>query len=236
MPLLIRLAALMMTVAALMPPARTEARSTVSGDGAVSGGAGDGHPARHRLLFLPDARPMEAGSGYVAVHDLFFPTVGVGITGFLSVTCGASLVPGLDRQYLTAAPKIAIYATDDFALAAGALYLGKMGERGTGIVHAGVTSDGRAGSGTFGLGWGFAGDRISGRPVILAGFRVPVSGGFEVVSENWFPPDFDPGILSIGWRYATGPVAIDLAVAFPARPDGGGQGAALPWMTFAYEF
>jgi hypothetical protein len=234
MPSLIRFATLLMTVAALVPPDRAETRAIAAGDTPVAAAAADDHPARNRLLFLPDARPVGAGSGYVAVHDLFFPTVGIGITGFLSVTGGASLVPGFDRQYLMAAPKVTVYATDGLAIAAGALYLGKRGERGTGILHAEVTSDGRAGSGTFGLGWGYAGEGIGGRPFLLAGFRVPVSGGFEVVSENWIPPDFDPGVLSVGWRYATGLVAVDLAVVFSMRRNGGGP-PVLPWVTFAYE-
>lgn len=234
MPSLIRFATLMLTVAAVMPPDGAETRPITAGDDPAPVAAADDHPARNRLLFLPDARPVGAGDGYVALHDLFFPTVGIGITGFLSVTGGVSLVPGFDRQYLMAAPKLAVYATDGLAIAAGAIYMGKRGEAGTGIVHAEVTSDGRAGSGTFGLGWGFAGEGIGGRPVLLAGFRVPVSGGFEVVSENWFPPDFDPGILSIGWRYATGLVTVDLAVVVPVQWNGGGS-PVLPWVTFACE-
>jgi hypothetical protein len=173
-------------------------------------------PARTRLFFTPEARPLRAGSGYVALADLFFPSLAVGITGFFSVNAGVSLVPGLDRQYVTISPKITPYATDRLALAAGVLYMGRRGEAGTGIIYADVTSDGSAGSGTFGLGWSTAGDGIDGRPVILAGFRVPVSGGFEIVSENWFPPS--GGAIRRGAFRSTSPPGCRRCGMTAARP------------------
>lgn len=177
---------------------------------------------------------MRAGSGYAAVHDLFFPVVAIGITDFFSVSGGVSLIPGSDRQYVMVSPKITAYAADGLALSGAVLYAGGIGEEGAGIAYAGVTSDGGAGSGTFGLGWGWSGEEIDGRPVLLAGFRVPVSGGFELVSENWFPPDFDPAILSLGWRYSTGNVSVDVAAWLPARGDG--SAPFVPWISFAFGF
>jgi hypothetical protein len=193
-------------------------------------------PAANRLLLTPDARPMRAGSGYAAVHNLFFPVIGIGITDVFSVSGGVSLVPGLDGQYAMVSPKLTPYATDGLALSCALLYAGRIGEDAAGIVYAGVTSDGGAGSGTFGLGWSWSGEGIDGRAVILAGFRVPVAAGFELVSENWFPPNFDPALISFGWRYSTGNVSVDVATWMPARGDGAGSASFVPWISFAFGF
>jgi hypothetical protein len=213
------------------PPDTPDSPDTIDATSAPSAD----HGGRNRLLFLPDAMPVRPGGGYLALHDLFIPSFAVGITGFFSIAAGASIVPGLDRQYVMIAPKVVPYSTANFAIAAGLLYAARRGDAGAGIAFAEITSDGDGGSGTFGLGWRAAGDGTGGRPVIIAGFRVPVPGGFDIVSENWFPPNLDPAILSIGWRYSTGRVAVDLAACLNAQPEGGGA-SLLPWISLAYHY
>jgi hypothetical protein len=224
-----------LVVAMLIAAARPVAEASAPDSTGASPGPSEDHGGRNRLLFLPDAMPLRPGGGYLALHDLFVPSLAVGITGFFSLAAGASIVPGLDRQYVMIAPKVVPYATDDFAIAGGLLYAARRGDAGAGIAFAEITADGDGGSGTFGLGWSAAGGGTGGRPVIIAGFRVPVPGGFDIVSENWFPPNLDPAIFSIGWRYSTGRVAIDLAALLNAQPEGGGA-SLVPWISLACHY
>ncbi len=193
------------------------------------------HPARTRLFFTPTARPIDAGQGYVAVYELFFPFVGVGITDFLSLAGGISIIPGADHQFVMIAPKISPIATDNFAAAGGLLYIGETGGDGVGILYADMTFGDVDRSLTLGLGWGFSGRETSDRPILLAGFQLPIGGGAELVSENWFPPNLDPAILSLGLRFSSGPVSADFALWFPSSWGDGGLNF-IPWVSFAYGF
>ncbi len=194
------------------------------------------HPAETRLLFTPSAWPINAGDGYFALYELFFPFVGVGVTDFLSLAGGISLIPGADHQYLMIAPKVTPWATEGLAVAGGLTYIGKTGSGGVGILYADASVGSVGNSGTIGLGWGVSGNGISDRPVVLAGFLLPLGGGATLVSENWFPPDFDPAMLSIGARFSSGRMSADLALWVPARWDDSSGLFLLPWVSFAYGF
>ncbi len=209
---------------------RVEARWTRPTDSLAS------HPADTRLLFTPSAWPIDAGEGYFALYELFFPFVGVGVTDFFSVAGGISIVPGADHHYLMIAPKVTPWATERLAVAGGLTYIGRTGSGGVGVVYADASFGPIGNSGTVGLGWGWSGSGISGRPVLLAGFLLSLGGGATLVSENWFPPDFDPAMLSLGARFTSGRMSADLALWVPARWDDSAGLFFLPWVSFAYGF
>ncbi|HLF14986.1 MAG TPA: hypothetical protein VI932_08885 [Bacteroidota bacterium] len=211
-------------------------RSGIASIGPLDGPDAGTHPARTRLFFTPTARPIDAGQGYLAVYELFFPFVGVGVTDFLSLAGGISIIPGADHQFVMFAPKISPIATDNVAAAAGLLYIGETDGDGVGILYTDMTVGRIDRSLTIGLGWGFSGSETSDRPVVLAGFQWPLGGGTELVSENWFPPNLDPAILSLGMRFSSGSVSADFAVWFPSGWDGGDAGNFIPWVSFAYGF
>ena len=233
---------LLIVIVNFTPPGCLQARGQSEDPSAVKAGmtppdsGADAHPGRTRLFFTPTARPVGAGQGYVAVSELFFPSVGVGVGDFLLLSGGISLVPGADRQYLMFAPKVTPYSTSDFAAAAGFLYLGQTNGEGTGIMYADMTIGEIDRSATLGLGWSFTGPETSGRPMVLAGFQVPLGGGMELVSENWFPPNLDPLLLSLGTRVFSGPVSAEFAVWLPLGADDSGVPAFVPWVSFTFGF
>ncbi|MBD3374826.1 hypothetical protein GF406_07325 [candidate division KSB1 bacterium] len=57
-------------------------------------------PNNSRLFFAPTGRRLESGHAYLANYFIFFPTVAVGLTDYLSVSGGVSLIPGAESQLL----------------------------------------------------------------------------------------------------------------------------------------
>ncbi len=227
------------------PPGRTRARGQSPDTGAVQavmtdpyrGADAEIHPGRTRLFLTPTARPLGAGQGYVAVSELFFPSVGVGVTDYLLLAGGISLGAGGGQAiHHVRAEDHRRTATDDFAAAAGFLYVGRTDGDGTGIIYADMTIGEIDRSATLGLGWGIRVPRPPGRPMVLAGFQVPLGGGMELVSENWFPPNLDPLLASLGTRVFSGPVSAEFAVWLPLGADDSGVPAFVPWVSFTFGF
>ena len=63
---------------------------------------------------------------------------------------------------------------------------------------------------TFGLGWGYAGKETADKPIIMFGGEVQLSNNFKILTENWFPPDADFGLISFGFRFFGEHMATDI--------------------------
>ena len=79
-------------------------------------------PNHTRLFFAPTARPLKQGHGYFSAYQIFFPFVAVGVTDFLSLAGGISLLPGLKEQIFYLAPKVTPIHVNNVDVSAGVLY------------------------------------------------------------------------------------------------------------------
>ncbi|MCU0424490.1 MAG: hypothetical protein MUF71_02570 [Candidatus Kapabacteria bacterium] len=66
----------------------------------------------HRLYIMPTAEPI-SGNAFIGIWELLFAYAGVGITDYVSITAGRSLIPGIlpNEQATLANLKITPYAT-----------------------------------------------------------------------------------------------------------------------------
>jgi hypothetical protein len=194
-------------------------------------------PNRTRLFLAPTARPLKHGQGYFSIYEIFFPMLAVGVTNYVNLAAGVSLVPGVSQQLLYLAPKVVPLQLKYLDLAAGILYIIPPGS-GTdklGITY-GMTTVGDKGKAlTLGLGWGFAEGETNNKPVFLLGGEIQVSNNLKLVTENWFPPDSDYKYLTFGFRFFGEKLAADLAFIHPLGADMGGF-PFVPWIGFVVNF
>lgn len=192
-------------------------------------------PNTTRMFFAPTGRGLKAGQGYFSVYEIFFPFIAVGITDWLAIAGGVSLIPGADNQVLYIAPKITPIRTENFDLSGGVLYLKPPGEsEGGGVAYAVGTYGTSKASLTFGIGFGFSGGDFADKPILVLGADIRVSKSIKVMTENWIV--FDEGsLLSFGIRFFGKSIAADFGLVFPTT--GGNDGFPfLPWLGFAYNF
>ncbi len=193
-------------------------------------------PNSTRLFFGPTARPLKAGQGYFSVIQIFFPFAAVGVTDFIAIGGGVSLIPGVSSQLVYLAPKITPVSTEEFSLSGGVLYLALPdNEEDAGIAY-GVSSFGSSNSSlSFGLGWGFSGDDFADKPIIYMGGELRISPAMKLLSENWFIPDSDVDFTSFGVRFFGEHLAADIALVYPLGADTKGF-PFFPLVGFAYNF
>jgi hypothetical protein len=198
-------------------------------------------PNGARLLFGPTARPLKGGSGYFAAYEIFFTYLSVGVSDFLSLGGGMTLVPGAPSQVFYLAPKIAITTNDEmFSGAIGAFYMNATSGSADGmsiVYGAGTYGTPRAGV-TLGVGYGYSQGEFSDSPVILIGGEVQASNSVKFITENWFPVGSDFSILSFGFRFFGDNLAADLGFFYPMwKGSGISEGFPfIPWLGFAYNF
>jgi hypothetical protein len=198
-------------------------------------------PNSTRLLIGPTARPLHGGDGYVAAYEIFFTYLSIGVTDFLSLGGGLTLLPGASGQLFYFSPKVAFTLPDDrFSLGAGALYMNTTfgsGE-GVGIAYGAGTYGTTRAALTVGLGYGYAAGEFSNDPVLLIGGEAQVGNNVKFISENWFPMDSDVSLLSLGIRVFGDDLAADLGFFYPMyRGSGLPTGFPLiPWLGIVYNF
>jgi hypothetical protein len=169
------------------------------------------------------------------VYEIFFPFIAVGITDWLAIAGGISLIPGSENQLLYIAPKITPISTETFDLSAGVLYLRFPGENeGGGIAYGVGTYGTNKASLTVGLGFGFSGGDFAEKPIFVLGADVRVSKSVKLMTENWIV--FEEGsVLSFGIRFFGKSLAADFGLFYPTSSGGDGF-PFLPWLGFAYNF
>ena len=196
-------------------------------------------PNGSRLFFGPTGRTLKAGQGYFSIYEIFFPAVGIGVTDWLDVSGGLSLLPGASQQIYYVGAKVAPIQIRNFDLAGGVVFLNVTGNTddfdGAGILHVIGTYGSQRAAVTAGLGWGFSGKDISNNPVFILGGEVRLSNSIKLISENWFPPASDVQLLSFGLRFFGDRLAADFGLWYPAGADTEGF-PFFPWIGFAYNF
>jgi hypothetical protein len=192
-------------------------------------------PNTTRMLFAPTGRGLKAGQGYFSVYEIFLPFIAVGITDWLAISGGMSLLPGADDQILYIAPKITPLSTGNFDLSAGVLYAKPPeADEGGGIVYAVGTYGTSVSSLTVGLGFGFSGDDFADKPILVLGGDVRISRTVKLLTENWII-EGEGSLLSFGIRFFGSSLAADFALIYPTESDDDGF-PFLPWVGFAYNF
>ena len=196
-------------------------------------------PNRSRLFFAPTARPVAHGSGYVALYELFFPFVAVGIQNIFTLAGGVSLVPGLESQALYLAPKATLYDGRDFGLAIGGLVGTNTGFDGSAGLVFGIGTYGSSEAAiTAGAGFGFVEGEFSTRPVLMLAGEYQVSNVIKLLTENYIVPGYGEAVVAMGGiRFFGSRLAADIGlVTTPVAFEDGGGFPFVPWLGFAYNF
>lgn len=193
-------------------------------------------PNKTRLFFAPTGRMLNPGEGYFSVYEIFFPGISIGITDFLSVNGGMSLIPGLEQQLFFIAPKIGFATSDNFSIGAGFLYIGIPDEDPLGILYSVATVGNDRNALTLGSGLGLSEGEFSNSPVFMLGGEVSLSNSIKLISENWIltTEDSHP-IISFGIRFYGEHIAGDFGLFVPTGVDAEGF-PALPWIGFIYNY
>lgn len=199
-------------------------------------------PNYTRLLFGPTARPLGSGHGYVAAYELFLSFIGVGAGDAVNLAGGITLIPGLEGQFIYAAPKVTLLNKPRASVAAGVFagtFLGDIEDEDIPIggIFYGVATIGRPDAAlTFGAGYGFTDEDTADRPVLMLGGEYQVSSVIKLLTENYMVPgEEDSILLSGGIRFFGDRLAADLAFfTMPTVFEGGFP--FFPWLGFAYNF
>lgn len=194
-------------------------------------------PNSTRLLFAPTARALPSGGGYVSLYELFFPFVSVGIGDMITLAGGFSIFPGAEAQLYYFAPKITPFQFENLDLAVGIMHMGITdgSDVGGGIIYTVGTMGSRTAAFTFGLGWGYSGEEVGNKPVVVLGGEVQISNSIKLLTENWFPPDGEFSLISLGIRFFGDNLSTDIGFFMPAGIESDGT-VYLPWVNFVYNF
>jgi hypothetical protein len=193
-------------------------------------------PNQTRLFFAPTGRALKAGQGYFSVYEIFFPFIAVGITDFLAISGGLSLLPGAESQLLYLAPKITPIQLEKFALSGGILYIKIPDESDAAGIFYGVGTYGNESAAiTIGIGFAFGGGEIADKPVFTLGAELRSSNSIAFITENWLIPDSEVQVVSAGLRFFRENLAADFGlIGFPGADTEGFP--FLPWIGFSYNF
>lgn len=190
-------------------------------------------PNRTRLLFAPTGRTLSAGEGYFSAYEIFFPFLAVGITDFITLAGGVTLIPGAEQQIIYLAPKVRVLHLENFDLSGGVLYC-HIEDENFGILY-GVTSYGTSrASLTLGLGWGFVNGETADNPALMIGGEIQVSNSVKILTENWKFPDAEDLLVSFAIRFFGEHLAADFGLLTTTGEKSGFP--FLPWIGFAYNF
>jgi hypothetical protein len=191
-------------------------------------------PNRTRLLFGPTARTLKKGNGYFSTYEIFFPSLAYGVTDFITLSGGVSLVPGVDEQVIYAGAKVGIFESEVVTLAGGFIYA-HVSDTDFGIAYGVVSIGSQRIAGTLGIGLGYEDWEFSDTPVIILGGEVQVSNSIKLLTENWLPPDADYIIISLAIRFFGDNIAADFGLV--TSTDVSTEGFPfLPWVGFVYNF
>lgn len=197
------------------------------------------NPNATRLFFGPTAHMLKKGEGYFSDTYLFFPQIVFGLTDNITMGGGVSLFPGAGGdQIVYFMPKAGMSVNDKFSLAGGALII-KVPDFDDNVSTVGVfygagTYGDRDRSFTAGLGYGFAGDEMADRPMVMVGGEYRMSRRVSFVTENWIFPGLDQPLVSAGFRFFGEGLAVDLALANVLGEDMITPG--IPFIDFVYNF
>jgi hypothetical protein len=197
-------------------------------------------PNNSRSIIGPTARPLGAGQGYLAltVVDLnpvvIAPNFSLGLGGIFTLSAGGIFYSG-ETANLFLNGKASLVRGPKRNLSLGAIFLTLPDEHyqgSFGTVYGMGTFGGQGASLNAGLGFGFSGEGISGRPMFIIGGELSASARVKLMIENWTNlQGFN--LTSIGIRFFSKQFALDINFAIPW--SSGGM-SLWPFISPAYNF
>lgn len=192
-------------------------------------------PNQTRLFFSPTGRSLKGGEGYFSTYEIFFPSVAVGLTDYIMLSGGVSLIPGADRQMYYFAPKIRPFHSGNFDFSTG-LLIADMYDYSFGILYGTFSAGSTRASFTGSLGLGFANGEFAERPMVMLGGELQLSNHLKLITENWMMPGEDGAIISLGLRFFGTALSADLALVTETRIVDKSSFPFIPWIGFSYSF
>ena len=184
-------------------------------------------PNISRSIIGPTARPLASGQGYLAltVVDLnpvvIAPNFSFGLGDIFTLSAGGIFYSG-ETAYLFLNGKASLARRPKRNLALGAIFLTLPDEHyqgSFGTVYGVGTFGSEGTSFNAGLGFGFSGEGISGRPMFIIGGEFSASARVKLLIENWSNlQGFN--LTSIGIRFYSQHFALDINFAMPWSSDG----------------
>jgi hypothetical protein len=193
-------------------------------------------PNVSRLFFAPTGRTIAQGSGYFSDYELLFPFLAYGVTDFLTLSGGFSLIPGLPDQLFYFSAKARVVHANLLDLSAGYFYAGLPTSglsSSLSLPFASATIGSDLTSLTVGYGIASVGGSSSGMMVI--GGEAQLSNSFALLSENWVPLGGSVVVYSFGMRFFGDHLAADFGL-FGVSTNSGSGFPFLPWIGFAYNW
>jgi len=193
-------------------------------------------PNGSRLFFSATGRPVPKGSSYLAFHEIFLASVGVGVSNRFTMSGAISLLPGTGSQLYFVAPKFALWDKDDRSVSAGVLLGGVLGEPDTGgIIYGTATIGPEDRALSIGTGFLFGGGKVEDSPVVMIGGEAQAGPRVKLITENYFMPGLtSEALLSGGIRMVGHRLTADIAlVTSTALISEGVAFPFIPWISFA---
>jgi hypothetical protein len=191
-------------------------------------------PNSTRLYLAPTARPIGSGRGYFSACEIFFPTIALGITDYVSLAGGMSLFPGSSSQLLYFSPKVTFLNTEKFSFSAGGLWLGTTeGQFAESGLYYGVMTFGNSNfAATLGIG---SSTQTFDAGLFIVGAEFRISNFTKLITENWLLSG--GGLSSFGIRFFNDKLAADLGFIRSISSGRSSEGFPfIPWLGFVYNF
>ena len=201
------------------------------------------NPNATRMFFWPTGRMLQKNNGYFSDIYLFFPGVSYGLSKYVTVGGGMSLLPGvdLDEQIYYFTPKFGLYSSENANYAIGAMFISlpDIFDDEDDINNAGAfygvgTWGSPDGNLTFGLGYGYESGDMENKPMFVIGGEKRLARRLSFVTENWILPGVDQPISLYGLRFFGEGLSVDLALAAPLGEDFFFPG--IPYVDFVFNF
>ncbi|HGY56930.1 MAG TPA: hypothetical protein ENK44_14575 [Caldithrix abyssi] len=193
-------------------------------------------PNNTRLFLGPTGRTLKKGRGYFSAYEIFFPTFGYGISDYISLAGGVTLIPGSSTQVVYINPQFRIYRSGQFAVAAGVNLLTTTGfDDLEPLVNLAATYGDEKSALTAAMVVPISDGEEINDPIFMVGGEVRVSQSIKLISENWFSVQGEDPVLSAGVRFFGKSLAADLGFFYLTGASISGF-PFLPWIGFAYNF
>lgn len=193
-------------------------------------------PSDNRLFFGPTGRTIGEGRGYLAVFEVFFPSIAVGLHDRVTIGGGTLLLGNLDgNRPVWFLPKVKVVSQESLQASVGALAVTSLEGGSVGILYGVATMGGEEGAFTAGLGYGWVEDELADTPAVLVGGEVRVSRHVKLITENYIIPTGggDSSVLiSGGPRFFGEQLSADLGLAMVPSEGGG----FFPLVNFVYNW
>lgn len=188
-------------------------------------------PNRTRLFFSPTARPLEAGEGYFSVYEIFFTMLTVGLSDWLAISGGTSLIPAAETQLVYLNLKVTPYHDDQFSLAFGGFQSWIL-DHSMGIAYGVTTFGSKNYALSIGLGFGNVDGEFTDTPALVVGADLRLSNSVKFISENWLVEE--EFVYSFGLRFFGDNLAGDFGLFGTAATLEGFP--FFPWIGITYNF